>query len=210
MIILNIIYHISGLLGILVILVCSINLFMTTMILIQNPNNFWIRVVQVLSIFYIVTIIMLDMSTFFNSLYKLAYIIPLSTNKITFLDEFVESESKSNKITFHNGTFINRFYFNDYKEISDFLNQLDNSKCFCLTFKFVVSWLQYEEDSPVIILAKPILVSNDSNPWLISKFINEKIRLACNSYYLEDSIIDSIGKTDGPGIIVNYVEISIT
>lgn len=84
MIILNIIYHVGGFLGVLAILVSAINLFMTTMILIRDPQNFWIKIAQMLSIFYIVLSIMLDISTFRHDITKLAFILPLSINKITF------------------------------------------------------------------------------------------------------------------------------
>ena len=72
MIILNIIYHISGLLGILTILVWTINLFMTTMILIRDPDNLWIRIIQIISIFLLMYIIFLNINMLYNSFYKFA------------------------------------------------------------------------------------------------------------------------------------------
>jgi hypothetical protein len=57
MIVLNIIYHNSGLFSVLSFLVWTINLFMTTMILIQDPENLKIRIVQIISLFFILYII---------------------------------------------------------------------------------------------------------------------------------------------------------
>ena len=207
MIILNIIYHISGLVGILTILVWTINLFLTTMILIQNPENFWIRIVQLLSIFFIVFIIMLDISTFYSSFYKLAFIIPLSINKITYLEDLVENERNNISIS---KFYTNRFYFNDFNEVSEFLNSLENDKSYLITFEFILSWLQYEEDNPALVLSKPILISKDSNPWLISNFIKNRINLACNNYYLDEDMISEMIGPDAPGILVKYSEIEIS
>jgi len=209
MIILNIIYHISGLVGILSILVWTINLFLTTMILIQNPENFWIRIIQLLSIFFIVFIIMLDISTFYSSFYKFAFIIPLSINKITYLEDLVENEG-NNKISISK-IYTDRFYFNDYKEVSEFINSLENDKSYLITFEFIfLSWLQYEEDNPALVLSKPIIISKDSNPWLISNFIKNRINLACNNYYLDEDMISEMIGPDAPGILVKYSEIEIS
>jgi hypothetical protein len=39
-----------------------------------------------------------------------------------------------------------------------------------------MSWFTYEEDSPVISLSKPILITKNSNPRLISNFIKNQVR----------------------------------
>jgi hypothetical protein len=72
-----------------------------------------------------------------------------------------------------------------------------------------MSWFIYEEDSPVISLSKPILISKNSNPRLISNFINNQVRLACDNYYLDESKMDMMIDKDGPGVIVKYNEINI-
>lgn len=207
MIILNIIYHISGLLGIAAILISSINLFMTTMILITNPRNILIRIVQIISIFYIMFIIFSNINILYSNLYKMAFIIPLSINKMTFLDDIIEGEKLSK--CYLGNVYTHRFYFNDYNEIQDFLNNLDNGKSYLITLEFILSWLIHDENSPVIILSKPILVSRDSNPWLISNFIKTRINLACNNYYLDENILDMMSDPEGPGINVKYSEIEI-
>lgn len=80
---------------------------------------------------------MLDISTFYNSLYKLAFIIPLSTNKITYIEDIFPSDKKY--IYFIRNSYIDRFYFNDIQEIQGFLNQLENNKAYIITLDFVIS-----------------------------------------------------------------------
>jgi hypothetical protein len=70
----------------------------------------------------------------------------------------------------------------------------------------------FEEDSPVLNLSKPILVTKNSNPRLISNFIKDRIRLACDTYYLDDTILEMIecsDNSDKPGVIIKYNEINI-
>jgi len=97
----------------------------------------------------------------------------------------------------------------DLNETSDFLNHLDDNKVYIVTLDFIISWLQYEEDSPVINLSKPILITKDSNPSLISDFIQSRIKLACDNYYLDDDIMDMLIDKNGPGVIIKYSEFRI-
>jgi hypothetical protein len=54
----------------------------------------------------------------------------------------------------------------------------------------IYSWLTYEEDTPVIILSKPFLVTKESDPLIISKYLQYRIHLACSSFLLEDNNIE--------------------
>jgi hypothetical protein len=65
----------------------------------------------------------------------------------------------------------------------------------------------FEEDSPVLNLFKPILVTRNSNPRLITNFIKDRIILACDTYYLEDTVLEMIecsDYSDKPGVIIKY------
>ena len=134
------------------------------------------RLIQLISLAFIAFIIIINLKLliFGDNTYNLAFLIPLSTSNITFLDEFIETESKQNKVYFKSEIYTNRFYFSDSTEIKQLLDDLDNNKCYVVTFQFILSWLQYEEDNPVLVLSKPILISKDSNPSLISNFIWDK------------------------------------
>jgi len=49
-------------------------------------------------------------------------------------------------------------------------------KTYVITFEFILSLLLFEEDSPVLILSKPILITKNSNPRIISNFIKNQVR----------------------------------
>lgn len=204
MIVLNIIYHNSGLFSVLSFLVWTINLFMTTMILILEPNNLKIRIVQIISIFFLLYIIYLNINIIYNDLYKFAFIIPLSINKITFLDDIFDNDDIN--IFYFRKTFFTRFYLISTLEIADFLSNLDQNKAYIVTFEFIYCWSSYEIGEPTIILSKPILVTNESSHNLISNFLKDRINSACNSYFLDENLIQEF---DGPGILVRYSEIKI-
>lgn len=97
----------------------------------------------------------------------------------------------------------------DIFELSQFLNDLDEGKTYVLTFDFVLSWLNYDEDSPVINLSKPIIITKNSNPRLLCNFIQNKLRLACENYFLENSLLEIFDYPDRPGVLVKYSEISL-
>lgn len=133
----------------------------------------------------------------------------MSITNITYLDTII----KNNLFIFNNSS-KSRLYFHDYIGITYFLNELEQDTVYVLTFDLIVSWFLYEEDSPSLNLSKPILVTRNSNPRLIANFIKDRIRLACDSYYLDDTILDMIedsgySNSEKPGVIINYNEIKL-
>jgi hypothetical protein len=124
----------------------------------------------------------------------------MSIKNITYLDQILE-----NRLFIFNNPSIEWLHFSDYIEIKSFLDSLEIDKTYVITFDFIISWLSYDEDSPVINLSKPILITKNSNPRLIADFIKSRIILACDNYYLDDSIIDK----DGLGVIVKYDQINL-
>lgn len=125
----------------------------------------------------------------------------MSITNITYLHSILQ-----NNIFLLNNPLVTRFYFNDFLEVKHFLELLENDNVYVVTFEFVYSWLNYEEDGPIITLAKPILVTKNSNSKLISNFIVNKIQLACDSYYLDYEFND---KLEGPGVLVKYQKINL-
>jgi hypothetical protein len=68
----------------------------------------------------------------------------------------------------------------------------------------------YEEDSPVINLSKPLIITKNSNPKLLSTFLKQRIRLACDYNYLdEDNLNMSMDSKDGASVLVKYKEINL-
>jgi hypothetical protein len=70
-----------------------------------------------------------------------------------------------------------------------------------VTFEFIPSIMMYDDDGPVILFGKPILITKNSNSIIISDYLKERINLTIDTYYLDDSILDS-NNPDGPAIIV--------
>jgi len=67
----------------------------------------------------------------------------------------------------------------------------------------------YEEDTPFITLSKPVLITKNSNCAIIAKFLKDRLRLAAETHYLEDHILDNDNGRDGPGVIVRYSKINL-
>lgn len=61
----------------------------------------------------------------------------------------------------------------------------------------------------MINLSKPILITKESNPSLLSDFIIDRIRIASENYFLDEDIIDMLDLSEGPGVIIRYSEINI-
>lgn len=128
----------------------------------------------------------------------------MSINKITYLDLFYPNSFA----IFSNPSIsiIDSFALTDYKH---FLKSLDSDKIYVVSFEFFTSWFLYDEDSPLVTLSKPILVTKNSNPILISNFIEKHISSVLSNYNLDDSILNKIGEHDGPGVIIKYSPINL-
>lgn len=93
------------------------------------------------------------------------------------------------------------FHFNDFKEISDFLGLLYHDKCYIITFDLILNPELYIMGEPSLNLGSPILITKDSNPWLLSKYIVERIRICCESY-AEEMFSQEI--STGPRVLVRW------
>jgi hypothetical protein len=99
------------------------------------------------------------------------------------------------------------FHFNDFKEICDLLDILEDNKAYVITFELIIKKYKFEFGNPSIVLSTPILIYKHSNPWLLSNYLNERIRLACDLYSLDTDWLE-LGN-DGPGIWVKYQQINL-
>jgi hypothetical protein len=66
----------------------------------------------------------------------------------------------------------------------------------------------HDDDTPIISLGKPILITKNSDPKVNSNYLKDRIDLAIDSYYLDDTILE-YEKVDGPGVIINYSKINL-
>jgi len=128
----------------------------------------------------------------------------MSITNITYLQNIIP-----NDIIIINNPCVNRLYFIDFLEIKKFLLTLENDKVYVITFDFILTWLLYEENSPVINLSKPILITKNSNPRLLSNFIVDRIKVSCENYFLDEDIMEMLIKPDGPGVLAKYKVINL-
>jgi len=127
----------------------------------------------------------------------------MTNNNITFLEQIIP-----NNLFCSTNAQKERLYLSDTLEITQFLLTLEHDTVYVVTFDFIFSWMMYDEDQPVISLTKPILITKNSNPRVISKYLNNRIYEACNYYYLDDSSLD-LDKNNAPGILINYSKINL-
>lgn len=128
----------------------------------------------------------------------------MSISNITFLEQIIP-----NNFFISNNSKIHRCVFTDSIDISLFLRELEIDKTYVITFELILSWNQYEEDSPVITLSKPVLITKNSNPRLLSNFVLKQINLACDNYFLDENIMEMLIDADGPGVLIKYNPINL-
>ena len=74
-------------------------------------------------------------------------------------------------------------------EISDFLKTLDSNDNYVANIVFTPEFVENPMDLPIMLLSKPIMINRYSNPTTIAMFINERLNLMVDCYYLDDEII---------------------
>ena len=85
-----------------------------------------------------------------------------------------------------------------------FLNTLETDKFYVVTFEFIPSMNMYDNDGPILLLGKPIIITKNSNPITISKYIKERMNIMIDAYYLNDEIL-----SNDRSILVNYAKINL-
>ena len=132
------------------------------------------------------------------------YYITMSIKSITFLDQIIP-----HSLFCFSESLSTRFYFNDTLEVRYFLNTLEIDQVYVITFEFISSWMMYSDDTPVIALNKPILITKNSDPTVISEFLQDRITAACECHFLDETILKHTDIHDGPGVLVNYSKIKL-
>jgi hypothetical protein len=203
--ILTLIYIKFGLLVVIQILIWTLVFILATFLSNINPTNKEYYIIRILSIIVIIFILYLN-SKEVNILSS--FIIPLSVTKITFIDELIGDDNVNpTDIIFINNSHITWLHFIDFQELLDLLSLLDNNKAYVISFDLIFDKLSFSLGNPSLNLTKPILISKNSNPWLISSYLQERIRMACDLYNLDESCLAK--GVDGPGLLVKYKEFNI-
>lgn len=128
----------------------------------------------------------------------------MSINRITFFDNLIP-----NDFWVFSKCHVTIFNYTDKLEVSKFLETLESGKVYVLAFEFVYSFDLYDEEGPTINLTRPILVTKNSNPELISKFLQKLIGIACETSHLNDLRNKESNTLEKGGIIVKHTEINL-
>ena len=94
----------------------------------------------------------------------------MSTNKITFLHDIYPDS-----ICFLNNPKSAILHINDFLEWRTFLNYLEIDKVYVVSLEYVPFWGLFDSDYPIITLSEPILITKNSSPETISKFVKKQI-----------------------------------
>lgn len=198
LILLYLIYIHFGLYCVIAIITWLIIFFISNFLIGINPTR-EMKIIRILSILVIVFIL------YYNSITTnilSSFIIPLSINQITFVKDVFGKSNDSASINYLENAHITWFKFWDKCEVKDFIELLDDNKAYLVSFELILDMESFEQGDPTLLISSPILISKDSNPKLISKFISKKAISACYSYNLTHDIAK-----EAPSILVKYKEI---
>jgi hypothetical protein len=132
-------------------------------------------------------------------------ILPLSIDKISYFSEIKSRSIIDNKIG------ENIFKLSDFNtnnnSIKNFLNNLDNESNYLVNIIFTPDISYQGADIPQMLLSKPIMVNRYSSHTTILTFINHRVEIMSDTYFLSDSILEENIFT--PGIIFHYWKLII-
>jgi len=194
------IYIHFGLFVLIQIIIWTIVFFLSNFLVGINRTR-EMKIIRILSILVIVFILYYNSIT--NNILS-SFIIPLSINQITFVKDVFRKSNDSASINYFENAHITWFKFWDKCEVKDFIELLDYNKAYLVSFELILDMEGFEQGDPTLLISSPILISKDSNPKLISKFISKKAISACYNYNLYHDIAK-----EAPSILVKYKEINL-
>jgi hypothetical protein len=140
---------------------------------------------------------------YYNSRYAIigtSILLPLSIDKISFWNDIsdpFQMDLKSEK--------EEKFYLWNDEEIKDFLKSLDMDDNYIVYIEFHPADLDW--DAPYLYLSKPFLINKHSSSTTIRKFIDERLDLMVDLFYLEDIVILPDIHIPGPIVKFTYYKI---
>jgi len=199
LIILTFTYIKCGLLVLISIVIWLIVFILSNLLLGLDPNNKEMFIIRILSILIIIFIL------YYNSIehtISSSLLIPFSVTKISFLEDLLNEDQNYNyDIIYFRKPNLIWLKFGDFIEIMNVLSLLQDNKAYVATFDLILDQSGFEFADPTIKLGPPLLISKDSNPWLISKYLVSKVSKACNSFDLNDQ--------NEVSILLKYKEIKV-
>lgn len=200
-----IIYAFFGTFVLIQILIWSLVFFLSNFLIGINPLYKEFHTIRIMSVIVIIFIL------YYNSI-KLnvanAFILPLSISNITYLDDFTKN---------HRGIIVDPnvnkelLYSITIGETSKLLNNLDSDSNYIGAIEYINDLSIYHLDvnngnsnTPKMILSNPFLFNKFSSTSLLTKFMNERLEMMIDYFYLDDSVLE-----DSSIILLTYSKINI-
>lgn len=161
-----------------------------------NPYNLKLYIFRALAI--LLMLLLIYYSTI-DPLYPTSLLIPLCVDEIHYVHDF---DAKPLDIRNKRTTFL----FLDLldKDLVKFLELLDQKDNYWVSFRIYRTLNDYRvQDKLHIFLDDPILLNSGSSHQLLSKFINNHVKLLVEAYYLDETIFTSKQSI----IVVDYIKI---
>nr|YP_009487318.1 hypothetical protein [Russula virescens]AWB36220.1 hypothetical protein [Russula virescens] len=128
-----------------------------------------------------------------------------SINKITLLESLLNSDDiLSDNILILANPEVHWFNSNDLNEIISFLESLEIGKAYVITLELIFDLEDYNSNHPTIVLSKPFVITNESNPVLIKDLIVLSESLALASFQLKDKLDELKNDSRRPLILAKY------
>lgn len=185
-----IIYLFFGVFVLIQILIWTIVFFLSNFLIGINPFNKEFHTIRIMSVIVIISILWYN-STKLNI--ATAFILPLSISNISYLDDFTKG---------HTGIIVDPnvkkelLYSITIGETSKLLNSLDSDSNYIANIEYIndlsIHYLDVSNgntNTPRMILSNPFLINKFSSPTLLTKFMNERLELMIDYYYLDDSVL---------------------
>jgi len=200
-----IIFTFFGTFVLIQILIWTMVFFLSNFLIGINPFNKEFHTIRIMSVIVIIFIV------YYNSI-KLnvanAFILPLSISNITYLDDFTND---------HRGIIVDPnvnkelLYSITTGKTSKLLNNLDSDSNYIEAIEYINDLSIYYSDvnngnsnTPKMILSNPFLFNKFSSPNLLTKFMNERLEMMIDYYYLDDSVLE-----DSSILLLTYSKFNI-
>jgi len=199
------IYLFFGVFVLIQILILTIVFFSSNFLIAINPFSKEFYIIRIMSIIVIIFIL-------YNNSIKLniatTLILPLSISNISYLNDYSDKDSP---IIIDFNVKKELLHLHNVDETTKFINNLDRDSNYIATIEYINDLSIYHLDvynnntnTPRMILSDPFLINKFSSTTLLTKFMNERLELMIDYYYLDDSVLQ-----DSTIILLTYSKFNI-
>ena len=135
-----------------------------------------------------------------QTIFIIATLLPFSIDKINYFNEVNKQVVIDEDIQTE--------YLDSWKidDIEQFLDKLDENSNYIADIEFYPSLVEsHMINIPRLLISDSIIINSLSSETTIAKFINERLEIMIDLYYLDDSILQH-DINDGPVIVITYTK----